>query len=109
MVVKKKRKKSTKTRPIGKGSRGSRFSPDLMREVQNLISSILLMTKWSQIKLADVMGVHKQTVSNWITGYRTPDTFRIVQLRHMESRIRADIKSRTALERRIVKEVTYAN
>lgn len=81
-------------------------SPAEAKELaKEYIARITLLAKWNQKRLADEMGISAQTITNWVAGRRTPETFRMIQLKHMVTRIENAIKRRAAEERRVAREV----
>lgn len=92
---------------IPKGRR-PRVTTEGSEEAKDLVAKITLLSRWNQRELADVMGVTPQTITNWMSGHRCPDTLRMTQLRHMATRIENSVKKRKGEARRAAMEVENA-
>lgn len=86
--------------------RGSKSDVPLLKEALLAMVRIINMTKWSQAEFADYIGVHPQTVTNWISGHRSPDRVRCLGLLEFEKTVRKNISKTAAAEVAVVKEMS---
>ena len=61
------------------------FAPDFTETESNVISSTLkkknvLCTKFTQVEIAQMMGVKQPQVSNWLNGKRIPTASNLIKL-----------------------------
>ena len=92
----------------GSKLRGTRGMEKLREEAVLAIVRILNMTRWSQKELADFMEIHPQTVSNWVSGIRTPDRSRCKGIIELELTIRDMMKKSSKAEYNLLKEMENA-
>jgi DNA-binding transcriptional regulator YiaG len=91
-----------------KRGRTPRQTPEKVAEVQEYVARITLISKWSQTDLAHVLEITPQTVTNWMAGRRVPNSFRMVQLKHLATRVENSVRKRDKATRRAAREVSNA-
>lgn len=89
-------------------SRGSLHSKERMDKIHHLLGQILLLTRWTRRDLSEALGLSHQTVCNWMSGHRSPDGYRVIQLEALLTRIKADTARQVRAEIEVFKEARHA-